>query len=347
MLKKIILTGGGTAGHIIPNLALIPYLKTHFKEIHYVGSAEGLEAELVKKHPEIIFHTVPCVKLLRKFTLKNLGIPFKLMSGISQAKKLLKEIKPDIIFSKGGFVALPTVLAAKNIPIILHESDLTVGLANKLALKKCKLICTSFSTTSESLKNGLHTGSPIRQEIYYGNGQNVSKSGFKPHLPNLLIMGGSLGATAINDCIYEVLPQLCAYYNVVHIVGAKNLNNSKCENYLQLAFANNIQDYFDWSDLCISRGGANALFELVALNKPTLCIPLPKGASRGDQLLNADYFLKAECINVLPQERLTPGVLMTELERLQKNRENLIEKMGKATCIDGTRKIANLLIQNS
>ena len=203
-MKTIVFTGGGTAGHIIPNIAIIEELKNY--KIYYLGSS-GMEKEILKPYPNITFIEIPVAKLIRSISIKNLTLPFKLFSAIKQSKKILKSIQPDIIFSKGGFVSIPPCIAAKqlSIPIITHESDLTVGLANKVIARKAKYLCCSFKTTAENYqKNAIFTGSPIRNKILNGNRNIVyNRHNIKPDQPIILIVGGSLGAMAINKIIWN------------------------------------------------------------------------------------------------------------------------------------------------
>ncbi|MCL2847154.1 MAG: UDP-N-acetylglucosamine--N-acetylmuramyl-(pentapeptide) pyrophosphoryl-undecaprenol N-acetylglucosamine transferase [Firmicutes bacterium] len=346
-IKKIVFTGGGTAGHVMPNLALMPFLSEF--ELHYVGCPDSVEERLVKKYaPRVTFHAIEATKFQRGSLLKNLALPFKLLSSKKEAKKLLKQLKPDLIFSKGGFVALPLCLASKNTPIIMHESDFSFGLANRLAKKKCSIICTSFSDLAYKTENAVHTGSPLRQEIYSGNKAVVEKlANFSNTKKNLLIIGGSSGATAINNAVFDSLDNILNQFNVVHITG-KNWDKKIIKpNYYSTQFVENIADFFDWANFTLTRGGANALFELIALNIPSLVIPLPKGVSRGDQVLNANYFENLGCVEILNQETLesNKNTLVSALTSLQKNSATLITNMKSQTNIDGTKKIASLIIK--
>lgn len=340
-MNKIVLTGGGTAGHITPNIALLPYL-TEF-EIHYVGGPGSMEEDLIGREREVIFHALKSVKLNRSCLVKNAAVPFKLISAVSRAKKLLNEIKPKVIFSKGGYAALPVMLAAKNIPLILHESDISMGLANKLAVKKCKYACASFSSAVENLDNGVCTGAPLRRGIYNGKKEIAENICGLRGRKNLLVFGGSLGAAAINEAVFSALPALTKSYDVVHIVGKNNERKIDCPRYFQLPFTSDIADFFAWADLCVSRGGANALFELAALGKPSLVIPLPKGNSRGDQVDNAEYFEKAGCFLVLPQDKLSAESLAQNVSELDRRSFSLKENMRRLEGIDGTKKIAELI----
>lgn len=347
MKKKIVLTGGGTAGHITPHLAIMPYLKKDF-DFYYIGSKNSMEQNLMSK--EMPFFAIETTKLKRKLSLSNLLIPFKLAKGICEAKKILKKIKPDIIFSKGGFVAVPVVIASHmlKIPVITHESDYTLGLANKIIKNKCTYVCTSFDITSKNLKNGIFTGSPIRKQIYNGNKNNIYKKyDFDPNKKSVLFIGGSLGSQKINCTVFGTLNKLTQKYNVLHIVGKNNLNKSvKSKNYVQLEFIDAVEDAFDFADIVVTRGGANVLFELLAIKKPMLIIPLGKEESRGDQILNANYFKSKGFANVLMEENLTSETLLNEIDstllratELQKNMTNQIT--------DGTKKIVELIKKNA
>ena len=331
----------------MPNLALMPYLAEF--ELHYIGRPNSMEEELVKKHfPHIIYHALDCVKLQRKLTLKNLLIPFILFSSIRKAKRILREIQPNVIFSKGGFVALPVMRASKGFPLILHESDYSMGLANRMGARKSTVVCTSFSSLAEKIKRGLHTGAPLRPEIYRGNKQIAERESGLHGRTNLLITGGSLGATALNEAVYSNLDELCKQFDIVHLVGKNNKKLITRPHYYQIPFSNNIADYFAWADLCITRGGANALFELVALKIPSLVVPLPKGISRGDQVDNANYFKALGCVKVLSQETITqdPTQLVKELTALRLEKNKFIENCKAQKNIDGTEKIVQTILSN-
>lgn len=342
-MKKIVFTGGGTAGHIMPNIALINDLKNK-AEMFYIGG-NGLEKDLIKKL-NIPFYEITTTKLKRSLSISNLFIPFKLIKAIKEAKKLLKQIKPDVIFSKGGYVSLPVVFAAKKLKInvISHESDLTMGLANKLCSKKCKYVCTSFSETAKTLKNGVFTGTPLRKEIFCGNKENAKKL-FKSYknAPTLLIVGGSLGSKTINETVFMLLPKL-QNYNIIHIVGKNNLKKFDFPNYVQLEFTNNIADLFSLADIVISRAGSNAIFEILALNKPNILIPLSKNASRGDQILNANYFKNKGYSCVILEEDLNETSLLNNTNNVLKNKENYINKMKKSNVKLANKTIIDLLL---
>ena len=327
-MKKIILTGGGTAGHVMPNLALIPRLKA-FDEIHYIGSVGGMEEGLVRENaPQVVYHSIPCVKFVRSLSLKNLAIPFGLIKSVNAAKKILKEVQPDVIFSKGGYVGLPVCFAAKRIPVVLHESDLKLGLANKLALSKCDKILTSFET---DLKKAVKTGAPL------------SECGLCKPLPDLLVTGGSKGAKAINETVFESIDALTERFNVIHLVGKGNVNGLKRPGYYQKEFASDMADWLALCDFALCRGGANTLFELAALGVPALIIPLPKTVSRGDQIDNALYFNRHYGTKILFQEDMNKETLIDALDGLKADAAEIKSALSRAQGIDGTRKIAEIL----
>lgn len=347
MKKKIVFTGGGTAGHITPNIALFDELKNNF-DCYYIGSKTGMEKNMISNL--MPFFEIETAKLSRNFTLSNLAIPFKLIKGIFDAKKLLKKIRPNIVFSKGGFVAVPVVIASNmlKIPVITHESDYTLGLANKLIKNKCKYVCTSFENTCKKLKNGVYTGSIIRKSILSGDKNKImEKYNFSPNKPNLLIIGGSLGSKNINKCVFDCAEKLQKKYNVLHSTGKNNLNHSlKFKDYVQVELFENISDAFSFADVVITRGGSNTLFELLALQKPMLVIPLSKKASRGDQILNANYFLNKKLANVLTEQNLNCQTLQNYTDQTLAHSKQLIQNMKKEN-INGTKKIAELIKQTA
>lgn len=350
-MKKIILTGGGTAGHVTPHLALLPYLKDKF-EIHYIGSATGIEKEIITKHKYIRYHEISCAKLVRSLTVKNLTLPFKLIKGVIESKRLIKELQPSVIFSKGGFVAVPVVYAAglSKVPVISHESDLTLGLANKLILRKCEVMCCSFEKTVKECKNkGLFTGSPMRKELFLGNkeiAQNNCK--FKNlNKPCVLFMGGSLGATAINKTVLQALDELVKNYNIIHIVGKGNLSGTKKEGYFEIEFVNDIEHYFALCDIVVSRAGSNSINEFLSLKKPMLLIPLPKEQSRGDQILNAYEFQNDKLALVLEQNNLNKHTLIENIHKLIKNKNTFVSAMKNKTEKNAVQEIYNLIVKHA
>lgn len=345
-MKKIIFTGGGTGGHIMPNIALIEKLKT--KHIcKYIGSANSMEEKLIK--PNVDFFAITTCKLKRSLSLSNLLIPFKLIKGICEAKKILKQEKPDLVFSKGGYVSLPVVMACKSlkIPVVAHESDLSMGLANKLACRYTKLVCTTFPETAKTIKNGVWTGSPIRDEIFKGNASTVfKKHNLNKNLATLLIVGGSLGSKNLNELVYKNAKELTNKYNILHITGKNSNLKTNIPNYHILTSTDKIEDYFMASDVVITRGGSNVLFELLALKKPMLIIPLEKG-SRGDQIENAKWFESKGYAKMLSESEVLQNnkLLFEELTNMQKNKYKYIQNMQNSDYV-GTKKIIDLIEEN-
>lgn len=346
-MKKIVFTGGGTGGHVTPNISIIEKLKDEY-EIHYIGSISGIEKDIISKYKYITYHPITTVKLERKLTLKNLLIPFKLSKGIRESKKILKDIKPTVIFSKGGFVSVPVAFAGSrlHIPIIAHESDYTMGLANRLVYNKCDTMCFSFYDTYLEYKSkGIFTGTPIRESLYLGDINRAKNNiGINNSLPYILVFGGSTGARAINQAIFDNINDIKNKYNVIHIVGKNNINKSiNIQNYFQIEYANNIEDYFKLADIVICRAGSNSIFELCSLNKPMLLIPLPKASSRGDQILNAKYLKNKNLCKVLYQENLNKDSLIENINDLYKNRSYYINNLKKEKNFNGTDKIVSIL----
>ena len=346
-MKKIVLTGGGTAGHVMPNIALLKYLEKEFDEIHYIGSHNGIEKNIIEKYPQVIYHGISTVKLIRSLTPKNLLIPFKLLKSLRETRKILKGINPSVIFSKGGFVSVPVVFAGSKlkIPIIAHESDSSIGLANKIIIKKCEKMCFSFENLAKKYKEkGLYTGSPIRDDIFKGDKEKTIKElNFAPNKTTILIMGGSLGATAINNVIFENAEELSKKYNIIHIVGKNNINKKliNLKNYKQIEFTNHIENYCAAADLIISRSGSNSIFEFLALKKPMILIPLPKASSRGDQILNAQIFHNNGFSHILYQEKLNKESLLDSISYVLQNKNFYISNMQKSTIQNANKLILN------
>lgn len=342
-MKKIVLTGGGTAGHIMPHIALIPYLTPYF-EIYYLGNKDGMEFELMKNFSNVKFISINSVKFIRKFTFKNLLIPFKLFKYIKETKKILKEIKPDVIFAKGGAVSLPVVFAGKRlgISILAHESDVSFGLANKIILKKCNVMFTSFRDTCINNKC-VYSGSPIRQEILNGNKLKAKElCDFEKKQPVIMIFGGSMGSKKINEFIFSHLDELNEF-NIIHIVGKGNAVEIKQKNYYQMEFTNSIYDFFALSDVVICRAGSNSIFELLALKIPMILIPLEK-QSRGDQLENAENFKKNGYAKVLKENDLEIQNFKNKINYCLKNSETIRQKMDKYKALNTNKLIFKYLI---
>ena len=229
-MKKIVLTGGGTAGHVTPNIALLPELKKQGYEIHYIGSYEGIESKLIPEL-DVSYYGIASGKLRRYIDLKNISDPFKVVKGLHQARVLLKQIKPDVVFSKGGFVSVPVVVAAKSrgIPCVIHESDMTPGLANKICIPCASRVCTNFPETIKHLpaEKAVLTGSPIREELFHGSRERgLSFCGFDKSRPVVLIIGGSLGAASVNTAVRSILPALLKEFQVIHLCGKDKIDAS-------------------------------------------------------------------------------------------------------------------------
>lgn len=350
-MKKIVMTGGGTAGHVTPNIALIPSLREAGYEISYIGSYEGIEKRLIEEQ-NIPYYGISSGKLRRYFDSKNFTDPFKVVKGLAQAVSLLKKIKPDIVFSKGGFVSVPVVLAAKicHIPAIIHESDITPGLANKIAIPGATKVCCNFPETLKYLpkEKAVFTGSPIRQELLSGNADAALTFCKLPakSKPVLLIIGGSTGSKVINTIVRASLPTLLKNYLVIHLCGKNNLDASLegMAGYVQLEYAGKgLADLFALSDIVISRAGANAIFELLALRKPNILIPLSAAASRGDQILNANSFKNSGYSYVLEEEKLSMETLQNAIAEVDGKKNTYISAMEQSQSQDSIRIICNLI----
>lgn len=344
-MKTIVLTGGGTAGHVTPNIALVPSLKENGWDIKYIGSHRGIEKDLITKE-NIPYYGISSGKLRRYLSVENLKDPFKVLKGYFEAYKILKELKPRVVFSKGGFVTVPVVLAARtlNIPVIIHESDITPGLANKIAMKSAKTICVNFEETLRYVgERGILTGSPIRKELFEGCRTKANElCGFTEQKPTLLMMGGSLGSVKINEVLRAALPTLLKEFNIVHICGKGNVDETKqnLEGYKQFEYVGEqLPHLFALADVMLSRAGANALAEIVALHIPTLLVPLSAAASRGDQILNAKAMKAKGYCDVLNEEELTVDSLVEKLSLIFKNKRQYISNMEKATKMSGIEKI--------
>lgn len=336
-MKRIILTGGGTAGHVTPNIALIPRLLELGYDIQYIGSYQGIEKELIQPFG-IPYHGISSGKLRRYFSVQNFTDPFRVLKGFGEAKRLIKELQPDVIFSKGGFVSVPVVLAGKHnkVPTIIHESDMTPGLANKLSIPSATKVCCNFPETLEHLPKdkAVLTGSPIRQELLSGNKvAALDFCGFTSDKPVVLVIGGSLGSVAVNNAVRAILPELLKDFQLIHLCGKGKVDESlkDLKGYVQFEYVQNeLKDMFALTDVIISRAGANAICEIAALRKPNLLIPLSASASRGDQILNARSFERQGFSIVIEEEELTNDKLLSSIRNLYDNRETYIKAMGQS-----------------
>ncbi|VYU42611.1 undecaprenyldiphospho-muramoylpentapeptide beta-N-acetylglucosaminyltransferase [Clostridium tertium] len=352
---KIIMTGGGTAGHVTPNLALVPKLKEKGFEIKYIGSKDGIEKEIIND-ANIPYFEISSGKLRRYFDVKNFTDPFKVMKGVIEANKILKKEKPNVIFSKGGFVAVPVVIAAsmRKIPVVSHESDLTPGLANKLSSPFCDKLCVTFRESLKYIKDGkgVLTGTPIREEILKGNATRGKEiCGFKDNKEILLVIGGSLGAKSINEAVRKNLKELLKSFNIIHICGKGNLDEklANTNGYKQFDYVKEeLPNLLKASDLIISRAGANVIFELLALKKPTLLIPLSKKISRGDQILNANSFEKEGFSLVLDEDEMIEDnkKLINKLEELRGKKSLLVQNMNNSGIGNGVDAILGVITKS-
>lgn len=349
-MKRIILTGGGTAGHVTPNIALVPTLRKLNYDIHYIGSYNGIERTLIEEM-KIPYYGIDSGKLRRYFDPKNFTDPFKVIHGYGQANKLIKQLKPDVVFSKGGFVTVPVVVAAHrhHIPVIIHESDMTPGLANRLSIPSASKVCCTFPETMAHLPEGkaVLTGSPIRQELLSGNKLNALKfCGFTANKPVLMIIGGSQGSAVVNDAMRGILPELLKTFQVIHLCGKSKVDHAldHLEGYIQFEYIEKeLADLFALADVCVSRAGANAICEILALRKPNLLIPLSANASRGDQILNAESFENQGFSEVLTEEQLAPSILIPRILKLYENRASYIATMETSEQGDAISKIIELI----
>lgn len=333
-MKTVVLCGGGTAGHIVPNIALIPELKKYFSEIVYLGSKDSMEEKLVSE-AGIPFYSINSVKFNRQDLLSNFSVPTKLFKCIKECENLLKEICPDVIFSKGGYASLPVTLSAKKlkIPYCIHESDYTMGLANKVSARKADIVFTSFKPTYKK-RNGECVGIPLQKSLFCKDDKkSILKSFNLPDRQTILVTGGSLGSKKLNQTIREALPGLTKKYNVIHLTGGGNLSKESFPHYLQYEFTNEIGKFYKIADVTVCRAGATTLFELKALAKKAILIPLSKQVSRGDQIKNAYEFSKESNYQVILEEELSPELLTKKIEELINTSQTKIHSIQNPTKI--------------
>lgn len=349
-MKKIVLTGGGTAGHVTPNIALLPALQEAGFEVSYMGSYDGIEKKLISDF-NIPYTGIATGKLRRYLDPKNLTDPFRVIKGFAEARKHLKTVKPDVVFSKGGFVSVPVVRAAASlgIPCIIHESDMTPGLANKICIPVAQKVCCNFPETMDKIPAGkaVLTGSPIRSELATGNKlAGLDMCGFTANKPVIMVIGGSLGALNVNKAVRAALPKLLEDFQVVHLCGKGKLDNLylNTPGYKQFEYIKaELKDLFAMADIVISRAGANAICELLALQKPNILIPLPSKSSRGDQLLNAASFEAQGFSIVINEDDLTTNLLVNKVMELYTNKKQYIQTMAESSQMDSIPKIMQLI----
>lgn len=349
-MKRIILTGGGTAGHVTPNIALIPRLREEGYDIHYIGSYDGIEKKLMEDL-RIPYHGISSGKLRRYFDPKNFSDPFRVLKGYTEAARLMKSLRPDVVFSKGGFVSVPVVIAAKNhkVPAIIHESDMSPGLANKLCIPSATKICCNFPEAMEHLpkEKAVLTGTPIRQELLQGDPLDAIRfTGLNANKPTILVVGGSSGSVRVNEAIRECLDDLLKTYQVIHLCG-KNKTDAAYdgrEGYVQYEYIKKeLSAMLAFADLVVSRAGANAICELQALAKPNVLIPLSEQASRGDQILNAESFRKQGFSYVLPEEELTHDSLLEAIREVYEKRAEYKHAMESSQMTNSIDTIIQLI----
>lgn len=332
---KLVLTGGGSGGHVVPALALLPDLNKSFEEIIYVGG-NGIEKKLAQD-AGLRYHEIYTVGFNRRKLYKNVKIPFALCSAVRDLTRFFRAVRPDVIFGKGGYVELPTVIAARrlHIPVVCHESDLSLGLANKIAHKLGATILTGFDKTATLSHDFICTGFPLRKKLFTGDKEKIIKNyGLDKSKKTVLFVGGSLGASSVNKVIAEALPILTKQYNVLHVTGKGKNDVSKISGYHAVEYTDDIQDFYAAADVVVSRAGAGALSEISILHKPAIFIPLPKTASRGDQLQNA-ALAEEYGARIILQENLTKETLIEAIYKSGKPMRQVAE------C--GNRKIADIL----
>ena len=350
-MDTIVLTGGGTAGHVTPNIALIPGLKKQGWNIHYIGTKDGIEYDLIAGIEGVTYHPIKSGKLRRYMDIKNFTDPFRVIHGVGQSVGLIRKLKPKVIFSKGGFVTVPVVIGGwmNRVPVIIHESDITPGLANKISYPFAAKVCTTFPETSQHFKGdkGIHTGTPLREDLLKGDPEEGMRlCDFNVERPVLMVMGGSLGAVAINRFIRDLLPRLLNRFNVIHICGKDNLDPSLDDTpgYKQFAYVRGgLPHLLALASVIVSRAGANSIYEFLALKKPNILIPLPLSASRGDQILNARSFKEQGFSASLDQDSLTGDILLTTILDVYGNRQKYIDKMSESDYTKGTEKILGII----
>lgn len=340
-MKKIVFTGGGTLGHVMPNIYLIDDLKSEY-EIAYIGGA-GIEKEKLATC-NIDYYEIPTVKLIRGKILSNLKIPFVLINATIKAKKTLKKLKPTVIFSKGGYVSLPVCLAGKmlKIPIVTHESDYSLGLANKIILKTCNTMCVNFKNLESVNKKITYTG-PIFSQEFESKTKGKTKLNLNSNKKTILIVGGSLGSKKINEVIFPCVKDLIKEFNIIHITGKGNNDLKSYDNYNAFEITDDMAYLYDISDILIGRSGAGVTAESYFKKLPMILIPLENKATRGDQLQNAKYYQKQGVAEIIRESELTPTTLLSGIENMEKNFKKYEENYKKAEISNGKGKILKIL----
>lgn len=348
---KIVMTGGGTSGHVTPNIALFQPLKEAGFELYYIGTAEGIENSLIAK-TDVPFYTIKAGKLRRYFDMENVKDVSRIMKGCGQSVKILKKIKPDVIFTKGGFVSCPVVWAAKllKIPVVIHESDITPGLANKLSLPFADKVCYAFKSTKEHLPEDkrVYTGLPVREELFKGSKEKgLEFMGFDGKKPVLTLMGGSLGSEFLNKLLRANLPKIMEVFDVCHLCGKGHIDASLLnrEGYAQYEYVNQeLSDVMAATDFFVSRAGATAIFELLALKKPMVLIPLSRKASRGDQILNSKAFKEQGFCEMVEEEDLDTDKFLEVILKTYENRKTYSIKQESYDASESISKIIETIL---
>ncbi len=340
MDKKIVFTGGGTLGHVMPNIYLMEELKNW--NIFYIGT-NGIEKEKMK-NLVADYRSIPAIKLVRGKIFENFKIPFVLISSIMQAKRHLKEIKPNLVFSKGGYVSLPVCIAARmlKIPVVSHESDYSLGLANKMILKVCNSMCVNFKNLETKNKKIVYTG-PIFSKEY--EIETKIKTGLTLHenKPTILVVGGSLGSKKINEVLFSILKDILKDFNVIHITGKGNLKIKSYDNYNAFEITNNMVNLYNISDFVIGRAGAGVTAECYFKKLPMILIPLENGSSRGDQLLNAKYYVKQGVAEIIREQELAPANLFEKIKTFNSNIKKYKNNYKNKKIINGKNKIIEII----
>lgn len=339
-MKKIVFTGGGTLGHVMPNIYLMQELKD-FK-CYYIGGS-GLEKEKIMAE-KIHYYEIPTTKLKRGKVFTNLKIPFVLISAINKAKQALKEIKPNVIFSKGGYVSLPVVIAGKmlKIPIIAHESDSSFGLSNKIILRLCNTMCVNFKDLENTNPKVLYTG-PIFSKEYDKTNKNFSNLNLDKNKPTMLVVGGSLGSKIINENLLQILDELLENFNVIHITGKGNKTKSSYYNYNSFEMVSDMVNLYNIADFVLGRAGANVTAECYFKKLPMLLIPLENASSRGDQVLNAEYYLNLGVAKILKEKDTSATSLSEAIKDFYINFESFKKAYDSAEIINGKQKVLNCI----
>ncbi len=341
-MKKIVFCGGGSAGHVIPNVAIIEQLKG-ITECVYLGT-NGIEKKICADN-NIKFYEAEAVKLVRGKILCNLALPFKLIKSIKQAKKILEDIKPDLVFCKGGYVCVPPAIAASKlgIPVITHESDISAGLANKFIAKRCEKVLTSFPQTAKSFDRGIYTGTPMRNSLFDRNRAKAREKFNLDMRPTVLVTGGGNGSEKINNAVRNIAPKLCKDYNIIHLCGKGKAVPLSVYGYKQIEFESDMGLVYSCTDVAVSRCGSNTANELIALKIPSLFIPLENKRSRGDQVKNAEYFKNKKLCRVLKESELTEQKLIENIYALL-NDTKLKKALDETSVKCGNEKILKEII---